>query len=56
MRLNFTDGEWVAIQECLHDYKPRTKGEWRQAVYVGRSIGQLVQRQMELSNLHKESV
>lgn len=54
MMFTFTDAEQIGIQEAIHDYQPRTKGEWCQAVHVGRSIGQLVDREVDARALVRE--
>jgi len=49
--LRFTDAEYLSIEINLQDCKPRNKKEWRQAVAVGLSIGQGVERQCRAREL-----
>jgi len=52
--LNFSEGEWIAIQELLYDNKPRNRKEWVEAVSVGRSIGQGVERGVRVGELLRQ--
>lgn len=53
--LRLSDPEWMAIKECLYDYQPRNKREWCQAVAVGLSLGQGIERQIRANEALMEA-